>query len=177
MKKIIFISALLIFFAAATANAQGFYFGAGIGNTYFNTEIEDAIDQAQDISENSTAWKIFAGIPLNDFLNVEGGYRTFGNVNVGDDFYESKISGFDVEALGRVQVSIIDIFAKAGVMFWTEDYKIFEESFEETGTDFLWGIGVGVHFGSIGVRAEWESIAIGDPNSLSMVSLSATLGF
>lgn len=176
MKQLILITVLLIFSTAA-GFAQGFYFGAGIGNTYYNTEIGDAIDQAQEVSENSTSWKIFVGIPLNNFLNIEGGYRTFGNINVGNDFFESKISGFDVEALGRLKVSMIDIFAKAGVMFWTEDYKIFEESFEETGTDFLWGIGAGVHFGSIGVRAEWESIAIGDPNSLSMVSLSATLGF
>ena len=168
---------ILLFTLTSTEFAQSLYLGASIGNTYFNTEIGDAINQAQEVSENSTAWKIFLGYPLNEFLNVEGGYRTFGTVNVNGDFYESKISGFDVEALGRLKIAMINVFAKAGVMFWTEDYKLFEESFEETGNDFLWGVGVGVSLGSIGVRAEWESIAIGDPNSLSMVSLGATLGF
>ncbi len=38
------------------------YLGAGIGNTFFSSEAEDAADQIQEISENSTAWKIFGGL-------------------------------------------------------------------------------------------------------------------
>ena len=134
MKKLIFLIFILLFTLTSTGFAQGIYVGAGIGNTYFNTEIGEALDQAQEVSENSTAWKIFLGYHLNEFLNVEGGYRTFGTVNSGGDFYESKISGFDVEGVGRLKIAIIDVFAKAGIMFWTEDYKLFEESFEETGS-------------------------------------------
>jgi len=179
MKQLILIFAFFIILAATTNFAQGLYLGAGIGNTYYNTEIGEAIEQAQEISENSTAWKLFAGFQLNEFLNVEGGYRNFGSISsdVEGETFESKTSGWDVEALGRIKVSMIDIFAKAGVMFWASDLTYIAENFEETGTDFLWGIGVGAHFGSIGVRAEWESITVESPNSLSMVSLSATLGF
>lgn len=179
MKQRILITAFYIIIAATAGFAQGLYLGAGIGNTYYNTEIGEAIDQAQEISENSTAWKLFAGFQLSEFLNVEGGYRNFGSISteIEDVTFESKTSGWDVEALGRVKVSMIDIFAKAGIMFWSNDLSFIGENFEETGSDFLWGVGVGVHLGSIGVRAEWESITIGDPNSLSMVSLSATLGF
>jgi OOP family OmpA-OmpF porin len=179
MKKLFFISALLMFFAAAAANAQGFYIGAGIGNTFFSSEIDDIVDEAQKIDENSTSWKIFGGIPLNNFLNIEGGYRNFGNLNanIQDVNVENKFYGWDVEALGRVQVSIIDIFAKAGVMFWTSEVSFLEFKSEDTGTDFLWGLGAGVHLGPIGVRLEYESLAVDSPDNLSMVSLSATLGF
>jgi len=48
---------------------------------------------------------------------------------------------------------------------------------DESSSDFLWGIGAGVHLGPAGVRLEWESIAVSGPVNLSMVSLSATFGF
>jgi len=185
MKQLILISALLIF-SISTVFAQGIYLGGGIGNTYYNTEIGEAIDQAQEISENSTAWKLFAGLQLNEFLNLEGGYRSFGSISseVETAVFESKTSGWDIEALGRLKVSMIDIFAKAGILFWSSEATFDEVNFDETGGDFLWGLGVGVHFGSFGVRAEWESVAISkddvsvaSPDNLSMVSLSATLGF
>ena len=35
----------------------------------------------------------------------------------------------------------------------------------------------GVHLGPIGARLEWESLESGSIENLSMVSLSATLGF
>ena len=48
---------------------------------------------------------------------------------------------------------------------------------ENSGTDFFWGLGAGVHLGPIGARLEWESVEGGGPDNLSMVSLGATLGF
>ena len=165
----------------ATSNGfgQGLYFGAGIGNTFFSSEVEDALDQAKSISENSTAWKLFAGYPLSDFLNIEGGYRSFGNIssNISNQLFESKTTGWDVEALGRFQLAIIDIFGKAGAMFWSTDMTFLGFPVEESGTDFFWGLGAGVHLGPLGVRLEWESVAISGPENLSMVSLGATFGF
>jgi len=63
-------------------------------------------------------------------------------------------------------------------LFWNQDVTIGSSSpVDDSGTDFLWGLGAGVHLGPIGVRGEWESVAISGPSSLSMLSLSATLGF
>lgn len=174
-KTIIFLMILL----ASVAYGQGIYLGAGIGNTFYSSEIDDALDQAKEISENSTAWKIFAGYHLTDFLNIEGGYRSFGNIstNIVSDLFETKTSGWDVEAVGRLQIAIIDLFAKAGAMFWSTDANFLGQSFDDSGTDFFYGVGAGVHLGPIGARLEWESVAIGGPDNLSMVSLSATIGF
>jgi hypothetical protein len=60
-------------------------------------------------------------------------------------------------------------------MFWSRDGKI--GTLDDSGSDFFWGLGAGVHLGPLGVRAEWESVMIDDPDGLSMVSLSGTLGF
>ena len=179
MKKLLIVTFLFMIFATSNGFAQGLYFGAGIGNTFFSSEVEDALDQAKSISENSTAWKLFAGYPLSDFLNIEGGYRSFGNIssNISNQLFESKTTGWDVEALGRFQLAIIDIFGKAGAMFWSTDVTLLGIPVEESGTDFFWGLGAGVHLGPLGLRLEWESVAISGPENLSMVSLGATFGF
>lgn len=171
---------LLLFLLTTNTSAQGIYLGAGIGNTFFSSEVDDALDQAREIDENSTAWKIFAGYHMTDFLNIEGGYRSFGSIesSISDSKFESKTTGWDVEALGRIQlIKIIDVFGKAGVMFWSQDVTFLGLDVGDSGTDFFYGLGVGLHLGPIGARLEWESVAISGPDNLSMVSLGATFGF
>jgi OmpA-OmpF porin, OOP family len=179
MKNIINITFLVLLFLAASSFPQGIYLGAGIGNTFYGSEITDAVNQAKEISENSTSWKIFAGYHFNDFLGVEGGYRSFGNISsdVEGSAFESKTTCWDVEALGRYQIAIIDIFAKAGVMSWSNDVSYLGQDSQGSATDFMWGIGAGAHFGPFGARLEWESVVVSGPDNLSMVSLSATFGF
>jgi len=98
-------------------------------------------------------------------------------VKVGSVDYEAKTTAWDIEALGLVRIAIIDVFGKAGGMFWSRDTQIGTTSDDDSGSDFFWGLGAGVHLGPIGVRAEWESVVIGSPDDLSMVSLGATFGF
>ena len=171
-----FLVALALFFFASPVLAQGLYVGGGIGNTFFSSEFDDALDQIQKIDENATAWKLFGGFSPNKFLGIEGGYRQFGTVKVGS-LYESKTTAWDVEGLGLIRIAIIDFFGKAGAMFWSRDTQIGSSTSDSSATDFFWGLGAGVHLGPVGVRAEWESVVIGSPDNLSMVSLSATLGF
>jgi OOP family OmpA-OmpF porin len=180
MKNSILTGTILILLSiASSAFAQGIYVGAGIGNTFYSSEVQDAINQAQEISENSTAWKIFAGIQLQKFIGIEAGYRSFGTISsdISNTTYESKTAGWDIEAVGSYQIAIIDLFGKAGVMFSSTDESAGSESSDDSNTNFLWGLGVGAHFGPIGARLEWESIAVDGPTNLSMVSLSGTFGF
>ena len=103
----------LRFVDAAVAGDSGssFYVGAGIGNTFFSDSYEDAFDQAKEIDENSTAWKIFGGFTGNRFLGIEGGYRDFGTTesDFGGETLKNSIKGWDVEALGRrAQVGAVE---------------------------------------------------------------------
>lgn len=180
MKKMILITTLLMVGLMATsAGARGLYFGAGIGNTFFSDEIDDAVDEVQEIDENSTSWKIFGGYNMISFLGVEGGYRDFGEIkyNLKGQAHTSSVNGWDISAMGRFTIAIVDVFGKAGAMFWESEYQVDELGGDDSGTDFLWGIGAGVHLGPIGVRVEWESLEVSGPTNLSMVSLGATLGF
>ena len=181
MKVIVLVTAVMVMlgFALSNVTAKGLYVGAGIGNTYFSSEVEDALNQIKNIDENSTAWKIFAGYQAAKFIGVEGGYRDFGKISstVNSDLFESKTTGWDLEAMGRIEIAIVDIFAKAGVMWWSQDVTFLGQVFDNSSSDFFWGLGAGVHLGPIGIRLEWESVVIDDPDNLSMVSLSGTFGF
>jgi opacity protein-like surface antigen len=164
----------------SSVSAQGLYVGAGIGNTFFGAETEIG-EQVKDISENSTGYKFFAGFKTPTIFGIEGGYRNFGTVdtNIGDLQFESQTKGWDVYGMAHFEVlKILDLFAKAGVLFWNSESKLVGQLLgENSGTDFSWGLGAGVSLGPIGVRLEYENFQIENLEALSAVMLSATFGF
>lgn len=178
--RLSFLIAAAAIFGATPAMGQGFYVGGGIGGGFYDVQFDEIDDDIRSIDGTGTAWKLFGGFSPTRFIGVEGGYRDFGSASTdfGSATWKTSTSGWDVEALGRLTIAIVDIFGKAGVMFWNQDVTIGSSSpVDDSGTDFLWGLGAGVHLGPFGVRGEWESVAISGPSSLSMLSLSATLGF
>ena len=180
MKHLFYVTLILItVLITKTGFPQGIYVGAGIGGTFYSSEVQDALNQIKEINENSVAWKIFGGYHITDFLNIEGGYRSFESISstLGSNVFESKTTGWDIEAMGRLKIFILDAFAKAGVMFWSTETNFLGISTDESGTDFLWGMGAGAHLGPVGVRLEWESVLISGPTNISTLSLSGTIGF
>jgi len=176
---VLFIAFMLL--GTLPALGQGIYIGAGIGNTYLDLELDEVGDEAQTISENSTAYKFFGGYRGESIIGIEGGYRNFGNIEttVLDYGVESKTTGWDVAAMARLEIAIVDIFAKAGALFWKSESSVpdIDYTAEESGTAFMWGLGAGVHLGSLGVRLEYEKFQVEDMDNLAMLSLSATFGF
>jgi hypothetical protein len=182
MYKLIISCVAILLLSVIPAMSQGIYIGAGIGNSSYSLELEESLEEAKDISENSTAYKFFGGYRGESIIGLEGGYRNFGEIEgkVVDQGVTSKTTGWDVEALGRIEIAIIDIFAKAGALFWKTETTVegFEDfSGEESGTAFMWGLGAGVHLGALGIRLEYENFQVETPDNLYMLSLSATFGF
>ena len=181
MRNLFILTLILVVagYGAPNATAGNMHIGAGIGNTFFSSDYKDALDNVKNIDENSTAWKIFAGFSGSEFFGLEGGYRDFGDIesNLSGDLFKASTTGWDVEALGRLQIAFLDIFGKAGAMFWSTKTTFLTKELKDNGTDFFWGLGVGARLGPVGVRLEWESLEGGSYDSLSMVTLGATLGF
>lgn len=181
MRNLVIVIMALVVCSFGPLSAQGLYIGAGIGNSFFGGEYTDIEDQVNDISENSTGYKFFAGFNTPTILGIEGGYRNFGTVdtNIEGFSFESQTTGWDVYAMGHFEVlMIVDLFAKAGVLFWKTESSLVQQALEDqSGTAFSWGLGAGVSLGPIGVRLEWENFQVDDPETLSAVMLSATFGF
>lgn len=180
MRNLMIVVIALVIFSFGTLSAQGFYIGAGIGNSFYGTEFSDLDEQIKELDENATGYKFFAGFSSPTIFGIEGGYRSFGTVetNIDGFTFESKTTGWDVYGMGHFEVlMILDLFAKAGVLFWDTESKLVESVLGENGTAFAWGLGAGVSIGPIGVRLEWENFHIDDPATLSALTLGATFGF
>lgn len=178
--RLTFLIAAATIFGASPAMGQ-FYVGGGVGGSFYDVQVDEIVDDVGSIDGNGLAWKIFGGFnfPI-PFIGVEGGYRNFGSASTdfGPETWETSTSGWDVEALARISILMVDVFGKAGVMWWDQDVTIGSSpSVNSSDSDFLWGLGAGIHLGPIGVRGEWESVAISGPSSLSMLSVSGTFGF
>ncbi len=180
LKKVILFALVAVLLCPLSAMAS-MYVGASIGNTWQSATVDadEVIDEVSEISENSTGYKIFGGFKSTSFIGVEGGYRDLGEIDskIGDANFSTKTTGWDVEAIGHIELSIFDLFAKAGAFFWSTDSALDEFSDDATGTSFLWGLGAGVTLGPIGVRLEWESMEVKELDNLSMLSWGATFGF
>ncbi|MEN8007685.1 MAG: outer membrane beta-barrel protein [Candidatus Krumholzibacteriota bacterium] len=176
-KKILFLTLVTAVLCPLTAMGS-IYFGAGIGNSWQSATVEagDVFDEVSEISQSSTGWKIFAGFKSESIFGIEGGYRDLGKVE--SPFaglnYGISSDGWDIAAMGHLEIAIIDLFAKAGAFFWSTDSNFIGD---DSGTSFLWGLGAGVSLGPVGIRLEWESMEVGSMDNLSMLSLGATFGF
>jgi opacity protein-like surface antigen len=162
----------------AQAADNGFYLGAGLTKTEFDA------DDIDNVELDDSSFKVIAGFRPLDWLAFEANYIDLGSDS--EDFgpFTSEIDANAITAsvLGIFEVGIVDLYARAGLAHWNVDLR---QDFGNTvidgsddGDEFTYGVGVGVHFGSIGVRAEYEKFELGDLDTdVNTVSLSFTYTF
>jgi outer membrane protein with beta-barrel domain len=130
----------------AAAADNGFYLGGGITQTEFDIE---------DVSGDDNGFKIIAGFrPLN-WLAVEANYIDLGGDE--EDGVSVDANATTISALAIAEFGVIDVFAKVGMANWNVDFDVDGiGNFDDDGWEPTYGLGVGAHFGSLGVRAEYE---------------------
>ncbi len=158
----------------AAAADNGFYIGAGITQTKF--DIDDI--GSGELDDNS--FKVIVGFrPLN-WLAVEANYIDLGSIE--EDGVGLDTSAITVSALGIAEIGIIDLFGRIGMANWNADASVSGlGSVDDDGWEPTYGVGIGAHFGSLGVRAEYElfSADLFDEldSDIGTVSLSFTYTF
>jgi outer membrane protein with beta-barrel domain len=156
----------------ASAADNGFYLGAGLTQTKF-----DADDLDEDFKLDDNSFKVIAGFRPLDWLAVEANYIDLGSDSNGGATIDSDAITASVLLIKEFQV--VDFYARAGLAKWNVDTSLGELSADDDGTEFTYGVGVGLHFGSLGVRAEYERFKIGGDfdTNVNTLSLSATYTF
>jgi hypothetical protein len=160
----------------AAAADNGFYIGAGITKTEFDIDGDDFGGESLD--DNS--FKLIAGFrPLN-WLAVEANYIDLGGDS--SDGFDLDTTAITVSALLLAEVGVVDFYGRLGMANFQTDVDIdglgdfSDDSWEPT-----YGVGIGAHFGSLGVRAEYEmfSAELFDEldTDVSTISLSVTYTF
>jgi OOP family OmpA-OmpF porin len=157
----------------AAAADNGFYIGAGITQTEFD------IDGFGSDSLDDNSFKIIAGFRPLDWLALEANYIDLGGDSFEDvDFGDVSVdtTAITVSALAIAEFNVIDLYARLGMANWKVDVDTDFGDASDDGWEPTYGVGIGAHFGSIGLRAEYEMFSA-DDTDISTISLSFTYTF
>lgn len=146
--------------ASAPAQAQvpgiDFYLGAGIGQS--NADIDDI--EIPDLDDKDTAWKVFGGFRFASMFGAELNYIDFGEASGDGAAVEYKgLAAYGLFYL-PLPLPILDVYAKAGLA--KVDVDIDAADFSTDDTQFSYGLGVQLKFGSFAVRGEYERFKVKD---------------
>lgn len=173
----------------ARADETGIYAGASIGQA--KTDFSDAaLDDLFDGKD--TAFKLFLGYRILDWVGVEAGYVDLGEVTLrgnqpGITQFRLEEAGFNVFGVlywNIGTVAPIDLFAKGGFMVSQAHVRTntLFGTLDDTdnSTDLAWALGAQVRFDKLAVRLEYERFdfdAGAGFDAPEMLSLGATWTF
>jgi opacity protein-like surface antigen len=175
---------------AAHADNTGIYAGGSVGQA--ETDFSD--DSLDDLFDGKdTAFKIFLGYRILDWVGVEAEYVDLGEITLEGN--QPGINRFRIEEAGFGAFGMlywsppavpVDLFAKAGFIV-SQSHRVlrtntFFGSFDDTdnSTDLSWGVGAQVRLDKLAIRAEYQKFEIDAGNgfkSPDMISVGASWTF
>lgn len=153
----------------AQAADNGFYLGGSVGQA--NVDVNDS---TIGFDEDDTGYKLFVGIRPIDLLAAEVSYTDFGkpSANVGPVRATADVKAASLFGLlyAPLPLPLVDLYVKAGFARIEQDVTSSSFRLDRTDTDFAWGVGGQLNFGSLAVRAEYERFKTdaGDPDFVSI---------
>jgi hypothetical protein len=146
---------------ASQANAEGMYIGGAY--SWATLRIEDVnLDLVKD---NASAYKLFLGYELPQFLGLEVGYIHFGSYDVGGHGEHEgstgtlSSTGWTAGLTGRIPLgSLFTIYGKAGYFFWDAQVKAAKSigDLAKSGNDLFYGGGLRLNLGNVSILGEYE---------------------
>lgn len=174
--------ALLTTAKPAAAADNGFYLGAA----FTNSQVDNVVEGFEEFQFDDNSFKLIAGLRPLDWLGVEANYADLGSeelsglTNVGIDV---DAKAYSIFAVGYLQLdpAPIDLYAKAGLARWEVDGSVRSIlgnfSASDDGTEFAYGAGVQARFGSLALRAEYETFEIESDERFELISVGLTWTF
>jgi OmpA-OmpF porin, OOP family len=149
------------------------YLGASVGQA----QADITCTAGTSCDDKDTAWRLFGGMEVNEYISMEVGYIDFGEATYTDLGEGSSgirdTNGVTVNVVGTYVVSpSITLFGKGGMNFLGTSVKgTVVTSGSESDTDVEWSLGLGAQYNftpTIGLRMEWERFfEVGSPDPTS----------
>lgn len=158
--------------STSSSNKAENYLGGSIGQS----SADGFCASLQNCENSDKSWKLFAGIRMNENIVLEGGYVNFGEQTgqLAGNTVTQNASAFTAAAVAGYSMNEqIELFGKAGVARWSQEYTEAGNQSDSDGTDVLIGVGANYDLGdNTGIRAEWERIKdVGDATSKGDIDL------
>jgi OOP family OmpA-OmpF porin len=139
----------------ANAQDQGFYAGAGAGQSFVDEGVYD---------DEDTAFSVFGGYQVNRYFGVEAGYVDFGKI-------EADVAAPDLEgdsayltAVGTLPITEkFSAYAKAGLHRWNIDASLpgVVGNDDDSGSDPTYGVGAQFRFTDhVALRGEYSRFEV-----------------
>ena len=171
MKKPVLILLLALVIGGLTSTSA-------MADWYFGASLTDTTTEDGDFDADDNSWKAFAGWRFLKFFGIEAQYVDFGEFDdtVGGMDFAAETTSLSAFAVGSLSFSRIDLFGKAGLAYWDNDFTTGLGS-DDTGTDLAYGVGAALRItGKLWIRAEWEIFEVDDAD-LDMASLGIHFRF
>jgi opacity protein-like surface antigen len=182
MRKLVAFAILALAGTCASAADNGIYLGAAISGdaTLHVSQFQGNLDI------NNRPYKLILGIRPLDHFGVEVNYLDFGSAKqafvVPDVGINAKAKFYDAFAVGYLPLPLVDLYAKAGLVRWDTDVQLTtiagpQPRISDSGTDFAFGAGAQVRFGSLAARLEYERFEVSNSDKVDILSLGVTWTF
>ena len=172
MKKIIIAMFALALFTSQSLKAEGFY----IGLDYLNTKIDTGVTNiSSSLDEKDTGYSLYAGMPINENLDVEISYQDFGEASlsgvsgnqftVGGTTYEfnqtatlkASADSYGIAAKPKYKINEnVTVYGKLGLHSWDSTFTVsgttVAGSQSADGTDIFYGAGIQANFNNLAAR-------------------------
>jgi OOP family OmpA-OmpF porin len=186
------VAALTVAAAAPAAFAQdaepGFYLGGGVGQ--FNAQIDDVDDVDSTVDEwdnDDTAYKLFLGYRLNNFLSFELDYINLGEPSgevIPGRNVDASVDGFAPYVVGTIPLGQwFEVYGRLGYFFYdatlgVEDAVGGRVEFDEESEELVYGAGIGANIGErLNIRFEYERFDFENVDDADALWLTAAWKF
>ena len=180
MKTTYAAAAMAAALALSTPASAGFfdftlapYLGASVGQA----QADIPCFAATSCDDKDTAWKLFGGLEVNEYISMEVGYVDFGKAKYtdlgGGKNGTRETNGMTVDLVGTYALNpSLTLIGKGGMnILGTKVNGTVVATGHESDTDVEWSLGLGAQYNftpTMGLRMEWERFfEVGSPNPTS----------
>ena len=167
MRKIHLAAAMTVALALSNPASAGFfdftlapYLGASAGQA----TADISCPAGTSCDDKDTAWKVYGGLEVNEFISMEAGYINLGKVGYsGAKTGSRETKGMLLQLVGTYALNpSFTLMARGGMNFLSTDVNgsiAGTPNNNASDTDVVWSAGLGAQYNftqSVGLRMEWE---------------------
>lgn len=153
---------------------SGLYLGGGLGQSKMEFSELGESYSIEDSGFKAILGYNFGVLPLLD-LGLEGSYVDFGESTDGNS--SASLTAWDGFGLVGLSLGPFGLFGKMGLAAWDSKKSVGKLSFNESGTDPVYGIGARLQIMKVSIRAEYEYFDLDRYTDVSFTSVSLLYTF
>lgn len=178
MKTIYLAAAMASALSLSSPASAGFFdftlapfVGASVGQSSFDI----SCPAGNSCDDTDTAWKLYGGLEVNEYIQMEFGYADLGEAKVsGPNEATREVNGMTIQVIGNLALNpSFSLIGRGGMNIL--NLEVNEPSANDGDTDVAWSLGLGAQYNftkSLGLRVEWERyFKVGDEDTTGDVDI------